>query len=100
MATAVLTDPPERVEVAPDARDRRAAEMRFAGAVGQKPATPQETLIRGYPELWQAWVAWHAATRTGVWSGTWEDWSARLIEVEDSEVAGLPDPTSAAPSAA
>lgn len=29
------------------------------------------------PMLWATFVAWRAAVRTGVYSGSWEDWSNR-----------------------
>lgn len=35
------------------------------------------------PMLWTTFIAWAAAKRTGVYEGTWEDWSNRdALDVE------------------
>lgn len=93
-----LTDPPETLTVDHDARDRRAAELRFGALVKARPGTPMRTLMEAHPETWISWICWHAATRQHVTDITWDQWSGRALEVTDegTDSGVLPDPTNPA----
>jgi hypothetical protein len=96
MASSVvrLADPHEVLQVEQDARDRRAAEVRFAAVVKAKPGTPLRTIVEGWPETWGAWIHWHAATRQGLTSEPWDRWSERVVDIDaPDDGAALPDPT-------
>lgn len=99
MSVVRLADPDETLTVTTDARDRRAAEVRFPAVVKAKPGTSMKTLLEGYPETWTAWTYWHAATRSGVTTLSWEEWQPRFLGPEDDTPVPegeLPDPTDAA----
>lgn len=92
-ATVVLVDPVEEMRVETDARDLRAFERDGRKAIGV-PVGPVKDAAAVSPNLFVAWLVWHAMCRDKMTDLGFAQWErTRLVEVLVDGPEELPDPT-------
>ena len=87
-----LTDPEETLITEFDARDRRAFERAGYRALGL--SGPLQAAVQQIPDSYVAWLAFHALKRQGVIDCSFDEFDARLVDLDPQGVDDeLPDPT-------